>query len=71
MTPRLIEDDHCPHCKARLAEPRPRVCPECAGSLQQRYLRAGCLTSAPKALLFLAPLPALWLAAQIFARLRG
>ena len=48
--PRLIEDDHCPHCDAALPEPKPRVCPACGGSLQQRYLRLGCLSSAPKLL---------------------
>lgn len=46
--PRLIEEPTCPHCGAKLPSPKPRSCPECAGSLQQRYLRAGCLSSAPK-----------------------
>ncbi|MEM7515743.1 MAG: hypothetical protein AAF368_02305 [Planctomycetota bacterium] len=60
MTPRLITDEQCPHCGAPLpSENRPRVCPSCAGSLQQRYLRAGCLSSAPKLLLGLV-LAALW-----------
>jgi hypothetical protein len=45
--PRLIQERRCPHCRAELPDPRPRVCPACAGSLQQRYLRAGCLSSAP------------------------
>lgn len=49
--PRLIDDDRCPHCDAALPEPTPRSCPECAGSLQQRYLKAGCLSSAPRLLL--------------------
>ncbi len=49
--PRLIEEDRCPHCAAELPEPKPRVCPACAGSLQQRYLRAGCLSSGPRLLL--------------------
>lgn len=49
---RLITDKHCPHCKSEIPEPRPRVCHECGGSLQQRFLSAGCLTSAPKLLLF-------------------
>ncbi len=48
--PRLIEEPHCPHCDAALPEPKPRVCPACGGSLQQRYLRIGCLSSAPKLL---------------------
>ena len=45
--PRLIPDKFCPHCRARLPEPKPRACTECGGSLQQRFLRAGCLSSAP------------------------
>ena len=51
MSPRLIEGDRCPHCGAELPDPKPRVCPGCMGSLQKRYLSAGCLTSAPKLLL--------------------
>jgi predicted amidophosphoribosyltransferase len=46
--PKLIEEPRCPHCGAPLPTPKPRVCPQCAGSLQQRYVKAGCLTSAPK-----------------------
>jgi predicted amidophosphoribosyltransferase len=46
--PRLIKEPICPHCGAKLPEPKPRSCPQCAGSLQQRYLKAGCLSSAPK-----------------------
>ena len=49
--PRLIEGKHCPHCRAELPAPKPRACPECGGSLTQRFLKAGCLTSAPKVLL--------------------
>lgn len=45
--PRIIEQDRCPHCGAELPEAKPRVCPECAGSLQQRFLKAGCLHSGP------------------------
>lgn len=52
MPPKLIEEGRCPHCGADLAEPKPRVCPECMGSLQKRYLASGCLTSAPKLILF-------------------
>jgi predicted amidophosphoribosyltransferase len=64
--PRLIRDKVCPHCRHELTEPRPRVCPSCGGSLQQRYLRAGCLSSAP-------PLVALalglrWLLEQLAGR---
>lgn len=45
--PRLIDASECPHCGEAL-EPSPsRTCPSCGGSLQQRYLKAGCLTSAP------------------------
>jgi hypothetical protein len=50
--PRLIDSRTCPHCKVELPEEMPRSCPGCGGSLQQRYLRSGCITSAPKALLF-------------------
>ncbi|MEY2806979.1 MAG: hypothetical protein RIR65_1396 [Planctomycetota bacterium] len=49
--PRLLKARRCPHCKERLAQPPPRVCPACAGSLQQRHLALGCLTSAPKVVL--------------------
>lgn len=66
MSPRLIDARHCPHCKAELGEPMPRSCPKCGGSLQQRYLRAGCLSSAPKLLLFGAGL--WWLVRETLAR---
>jgi predicted amidophosphoribosyltransferase len=49
--PRLIDTRRCPHCGRELPDPRPRVCPECAGSLQQRHLKAGCLHSGPALLL--------------------
>ncbi len=52
MSPRLIEEDRCPHCGIELEDPKPRVCPSCMGSLQKRYLASGCLTSAPKLILF-------------------
>lgn len=48
--PRLIEGNRCPHCGAELEDPKPRVCASCGGSLQQRFLRAGCLSTAPPAL---------------------
>ncbi len=48
--PRLIDSKLCPHCGAKLPDARPRVCPECMGSLQQRYLKAGCLSSGPAVL---------------------
>ncbi|MBI5435206.1 MAG: hypothetical protein HZA52_20395 [Planctomycetes bacterium] len=64
MSPRLVEDSFCPHCKAALPEPKPRVCPQCAGSLQQRYLKAGCLTSAPK--LLLVSLGLAWLVRELW-----
>jgi hypothetical protein len=60
--PRLIEADRCPHCKAKLVKPLPRACPECGGSLQQRYLKAGCVTSKP--LLLLATAGLFWLLAR-------
>lgn len=63
MTPRLIEAETCPHCKAELPEPMPRVCPECGGSLQKRYLEAGCLTSKP--LFLVAAGGATWFAAAL------
>jgi len=49
--PKLIDQDHCPHCKAELPDPKPRVCPECMGSIQQRHLALGCLSSGPALLL--------------------
>lgn len=63
--PRLIQDGHCPHCGVKLPEPLPRVCPECAGSLQQRYLKAGCLHTGPA--LILAGWLVHW-AAELLAR---
>jgi len=51
MSPRVLKTRICPHCKADLAKPTPRSCPKCGGSLQQRYLKAGCISSAPKLLL--------------------
>ena len=52
--PRLIDAKRCPHCGEQLPEPKPRVCPVCAGSLQKRFLQAGCLTSAPPPVILLA-----------------
>ena len=53
--PRLIDADRCPHCAEELPKTSPEergaVCPRCGGSLQQRYLRAGCFSSAPPVLL--------------------
>jgi hypothetical protein len=52
--PRLIESDKCPHCAGALErdpEAPNSVCPHCGGSLQQRYLKAGCFTSAPHLIL--------------------
>jgi predicted amidophosphoribosyltransferase len=49
---RLIQSPFCPHCRAKLPEPKPHACPVCAGSLNQRFLKIGCLTSAPPILLF-------------------
>ena len=54
MSPRIVESKRCPHCKAKLPEPTPRMCPECAGSLQKRFLSLGCFTTAPPLLLALA-----------------
>jgi predicted amidophosphoribosyltransferase len=47
MSPRILAVDRCPHCKSPLEKPTPRVCPACGGSLQKRFLTAGCLSSAP------------------------
>lgn len=66
MSPRLIDARQCPHCKAELGKPPPRVCPKCGGSLQQRFLKAGCLTSAPKLLVLGAGL--WWLLHEALAR---
>jgi predicted amidophosphoribosyltransferase len=54
MSPRILDTRRCPHCKADLPDPTPRVCPSCGGSLQQRHLKIGCLTSAPKLFLIAA-----------------
>ena len=59
MSPRILDTRQCPHCKAQLEPPTPRVCPVCGGSLQQRYLKLGCLTSAPRLLLLAGLLGAL------------
>lgn len=47
---RILKTKTCPHCRAALAAPTPRVCPVCGGSLQQRFFTAGCLSSAPPVL---------------------
>ena len=49
--PRILDTKVCPHCEAGLPAPTPRVCPDCGGSLQKRYLSSGCLSSAPPLLL--------------------
>lgn len=54
MSPRILDTDRCPHCDAELPKETPRVCPSCGGSLQQRYLSAGCLSSKPILLLVAA-----------------
>ncbi|MEZ5978440.1 MAG: hypothetical protein R3F34_09500 [Planctomycetota bacterium] len=54
MSPRILDTDRCPHCRADLPEPVPRSCPECGGSLQKRYLESGCLTSKPMLVLLAA-----------------
>ncbi len=69
MSPRILDARRCPHCKAELPQPTPRMCPNCAGSLQQRYLKSGCLTSAPKMVLVVG---AAWaLGDYLFRVLRG
>jgi ABC-type ATPase with predicted acetyltransferase domain len=52
MSPRILDTRKCPHCGVELEPPTPRVCPKCAGSLQLRYLKSGCLTSKPMLVLF-------------------
>lgn len=54
--PRIIEAKECPHCGTTLPQPVPRSCPACAGSLQQRYLKAGCFSTAPVLVIGLAGL---------------
>jgi len=66
VSPRLLKTGQCPHCKAELGQPTPRVCPKCGGSLQQRFLKAGCLTSAPKLLIVGAGI--WWLVRETLAR---
>ena len=61
--PRLIEGRRCPHCGAELPEEKPRSCPICAGSLQKRHLRVGCLSSAPR--LIVLALAAWWIASAL------
>jgi predicted amidophosphoribosyltransferase len=58
--PRLIDSPFCPHCKTKLPVPKPRSCPVCAASLNQRFLKVGCLTSAPPLVLFAWGLFQLW-----------
>ena len=62
MSPRILDTKRCPHCKEVLPEPTPRVCPACGGSIQKRFLSAGCLTSAPPPVLLLWLVYELWLA---------
>lgn len=51
--PRLIDKDHCPHCGVKRTEEDVSVCTECGGSLQQRHLKAGCISTAPLWILML------------------
>lgn len=53
------EGGRCPHCKAEVPKDHGRVCVECGGSLQKRYLSIGCLSSKPIILIALG-LP-LWM----------
>jgi predicted amidophosphoribosyltransferase len=62
--PKLIDERRCPHCGAQLPEPKPRMCPVCAGSLQVRFLKYGCLSSAPK---LIALAVGLWWLCRAFA----
>jgi len=62
---RILNLDRCPHCKVELTKPVPRMCPDCGGSLQRRYLTAGCLTSKPPLMLFALGLG--WLATRLLS----
>lgn len=64
MSPRILDAERCPHCRKELPEEVPRSCPECGGSLQKRYLEAGCLSSKP--VLLLGTGVAAWLARIVF-----
>lgn len=55
-----VEGGRCPHCKTEVPKDHGRVCVECGGSLQKRYLSIGCLTSKP-IILIAVGLP-LWMA---------
>lgn len=59
MSPSILKTRQCPHCKALVPEPTPRVCPQCAGSLQRRFLSIGCLSSAPPVVILALGLRAL------------
>ena len=54
------EGGRCPHCKAEVPKDHGRVCLDCGGSLQKRYLAIGCLTSKP--LILFAVGLSMWLA---------
>ena len=45
--PRLLETDKCPHCGATRKDLESGSCDSCGGSLQQRHLKAGCVSAAP------------------------
>jgi predicted amidophosphoribosyltransferase len=45
--PRLIGQARCPHCGAERPDRESGSCDECGGSLQQRHLKAGCVSVAP------------------------
>lgn len=55
-----VEGGRCPHCKAEVPKDHGRLCIECGGSLQKRYLSIGCLTSKP--LILIAAGLSMWLA---------
>ena len=45
--PRLIDRGTCPHCGAARKDRESGSCDQCGGSLQQRHLKAGCVSTAP------------------------
>ncbi len=45
--PRLIDAENCPHCGEPREDRSRAFCDGCGGSLQQRHLSTGCLSTAP------------------------
>ena len=45
--PRLLDNDKCPHCGSIRKDRGSGSCDSGGGSLQQRHLKAGCVSTAP------------------------